>query len=104
MAFADALVEESDQTMIIIDQFAMPGGHWNIADPFVQLHQPASFYGVSSKDLSSGRIANKIDLKRLQDWIGHESIQLTLDTFGHLLADQERDAESAALASRDLFA
>ncbi len=56
MAFADVLVEESDKTMIIVDQFAKPGGHWNIAYPFVQLHQPASFYGVSSKELSSGRI------------------------------------------------
>jgi len=53
---------------------------------------------------ASGWIASKIDLKRLQVWIGHESIQLTLDTYGHLLADQERDAELAMLASRDLFA
>lgn len=52
---------------------------------------------------ASGWIANRIDLKRLQVWIGHESIQLTLDTYGHLLADQERDAELAVLASRDLF-
>lgn len=53
---------------------------------------------------ASGWIANRIDLKRLQVWIGHENIQLTLDTYGHLLADQERDAELALLASRDLFA
>lgn len=53
---------------------------------------------------ASGWIASKIDLKRLQVWIGHESIQLTLDTYGHLLADQERDAELAMVASRDLFA
>ncbi len=52
---------------------------------------------------ASGWIANRIDLKRLQVWIGHENIQLTLDTYGHLLADQERDAELALQASRDLF-
>jgi len=52
---------------------------------------------------ASGWIANRIDLKRLQVWIGHENIQLTLDTYGHLLADQERDAELALMASRDLF-
>lgn len=52
---------------------------------------------------ASGWIASKIDLKRLQVWIGHESIQLTLDTYGHLLADPERDAELAMLASKDLF-
>lgn len=52
---------------------------------------------------ASGWIANSIDLKRLQVWIGHENIQLTLDTYGHLLADQERDAELALQASRDLL-
>lgn len=55
MAFADILVTESDATLIIIDRYAKPGGHWNVAYPFVQLHQPASFYGVSSKELSGGR-------------------------------------------------
>jgi integrase len=53
---------------------------------------------------ASGWIESRIDLKRLQSWIGHENIQLTLDTYGHLLADQERDAELALQASRDLFA
>lgn len=56
MAFADILVTESDASLIIIDRFAKPGGHWNVAYPFVQLHQPAAFYGVSSKELSSGRL------------------------------------------------
>ena len=52
---------------------------------------------------ASGWIASKIGLKRLQVWIGHESIQLSLDTYGHLLADQERDAKLAILVSSDLF-
>lgn len=55
MAFADVVLTESDATMIIIDRYAKPGGHWNVAYPFVQLHQPSSFYGVSSKELSGGR-------------------------------------------------
>lgn len=55
MAFADVLLTESDATMIVIDRYAKPGGHWNVAYPFVQLHQPSSFYGVSSKELSGGR-------------------------------------------------
>jgi len=55
MAFADIILTESDATLIIIDRYAKPGGHWNVAYPFVQLHQPASFYGVSSKELGSGR-------------------------------------------------
>lgn len=53
---------------------------------------------------ASGWIANNIDLKRLQVWLGHKNIQITLDTYGHLLTDQERDAELAMKASRDLFA
>ncbi len=54
MAFADILVTDSDATIIIIDQYDKPGGHWNVAYPFVKLHQPASFYGVSSAELSTG--------------------------------------------------
>ena len=53
---------------------------------------------------ASGWIEQNIDLKRLQVWIGHESIKLTLDTYGHLLKDEARDAELALKASRDLFA
>ncbi len=53
---------------------------------------------------ASGWIESKIDLKRLQVWIGHENIRLTLDTYGHLLKDDKKDAELALKASRDLFA
>ena len=56
MAFADVILAESDATMIIVDRYAKPGGHWNLAYPFVTLHQPASFYGVSSAELSGGRL------------------------------------------------
>ncbi len=56
MAFADVLLTETDANIIIVDRFAKPGGHWNVAYPFVTLHQPSQFYGVSSKELSKGRI------------------------------------------------
>ena len=55
MAFADVLVEETDANIVIVDKYAKPGGHWNVAYPFVTLHQPSAFYGVSSKELSSGK-------------------------------------------------
>ena len=48
MAFADTILTESDATIAIVDRYAKPGGHWNSAYPFVQLHQPSQFYGVSS--------------------------------------------------------
>ena len=54
MAFVDTLLAETDANIIIVDMNHMPGGHWNKAYPFVTLHQPSSFYGVSSKELSKG--------------------------------------------------
>ncbi len=56
MAFADAILTETDATMVIADRHDRPGGHWNEAYPFVRLHQPSSSYGVSSTALGSGRI------------------------------------------------
>lgn len=54
MAFADILLTETEANIIIVDRFAKPGGHWNSAYPFVTLHQPSAFYGVSSRELSKG--------------------------------------------------
>ncbi len=54
MAFADTLLDDSDADMIIVDRHQLPGGHWNDAYPFVTLHQPSAFYGVNSRELSSG--------------------------------------------------
>jgi len=54
MAFVDTLLSETDARIVIVDGHAKPGGHWNDAYPFVTLHQPASFYGVASRELSTG--------------------------------------------------
>jgi hypothetical protein len=54
MAFADSLVAESSATIAIVDKHHRPGGHWNHAYPFVRLHQPSAFYGVTSRPLGSG--------------------------------------------------
>ena len=56
MAFADQLFSDTDATMVIVDRHDRPGGHWNEAYPFVRLHQPASYYGVSSRALGTGSI------------------------------------------------
>lgn len=56
MAFADVLVSESESTIVVVDRYHQPGGHWNRAYPFVRLHQPAALYGVNSRELGSGRI------------------------------------------------
>lgn len=55
MAFADTILNETDANIVIVDKFHKPGGHWNVAYPFVTLHQPSAFYGVSSRELSSGK-------------------------------------------------
>ena len=55
MAFADVILSETDATIVMADRYAKPGGHWNVAYPFVTLHQPSAFYGVSSLELSKGR-------------------------------------------------
>ena len=56
MAFAGTLLTETDADIVVVDRHQKPGGHWNVAYPFVTLHQPSAFYGVSSRELSSGRI------------------------------------------------
>lgn len=56
MAFADTLLTETDVNIIIVDKHHKPGGHWNVAYPFVTLHQPSAFYGVSSRELSGGKL------------------------------------------------
>ncbi|MEM6627076.1 MAG: NAD(P)/FAD-dependent oxidoreductase [Pseudomonadota bacterium] len=56
LAFADEMLTQSDAHMTIVDKRHAPGGHWNDAYPFVRLHQPSTFYGVESKELSDGAI------------------------------------------------
>jgi hypothetical protein len=55
MAFVDTLLTENpDASVVMVDRHHRPGGHWNVAYPFVRLHQPAAWYGVASRELDSG--------------------------------------------------
>ena len=55
MAFVDTLLsEDADATVLMVDREHRPGGHWNHAYPFVRLHQPSAWYGVASRELSTG--------------------------------------------------
>jgi len=56
MAFADALIADSDADVVLADRRHRPGGHWNDAYPFVVLHGPSAFYGVNSRTLGSDLI------------------------------------------------
>ena len=55
MAFTDTLLSHSDATVSLVDRRHAPGGHWIDAYPFVHLHQPSAFYGVSSVPLGHAK-------------------------------------------------
>lgn len=52
---------------------------------------------------ASAWINQRVDLKRLMTWLGHSTVQMTLDTYGHLIADDEADAAVAAATAAALF-
>lgn len=56
MAIADALLTHSDASITMVDRRHAPGGHWLDAYPYVRLHQPSAFYGVSSVPLGQDAI------------------------------------------------
>jgi NAD(P)-binding Rossmann-like domain len=56
MAFADALVDHADVSVVMVDRRHGVGGHWLEAYPFVRLHQASSFYGVASTLLGDGSL------------------------------------------------
>ncbi len=63
-------------------------------------------YGLHSlrHAAASAWIKQRIDLKRLQKWIGHEDISLTINTYGHLIEDGEGDAALIEAAQAELLA
>lgn len=68
MAFVDVLLKQDRKAeVVVVDRHPAPGGHWNDAYPFVTLHQPAAFYGVSSASLGSGGT----DLASLPEIVGY---------------------------------
>ncbi|XOV82117.1 MAG: NAD(P)/FAD-dependent oxidoreductase [bacterium] len=56
MAFVDVILNETQATVLLVDRYHQPGGHWNVAYPFVRLHQPSAFYGVNSRNLGADTI------------------------------------------------
>ena len=58
MAFTDAVIDHADVHVTLVDRRHAPGGHWQDAYPFVQLHQASVFYGVASTVLGTGAVAD----------------------------------------------
>ncbi|MEM9239025.1 MAG: FAD/NAD(P)-binding protein [Pseudomonadota bacterium] len=74
MAFVDTLLDHTDATITLVDKRDVPGGHWNDAYPFVRLHQPSSFYGVASKELSSFNVDKSGFNRGLEELASGQSI------------------------------
>jgi hypothetical protein len=56
MAFVDALINNADVTVVLLDRRHSAGGHWLDAYPFVRLHQASQFYGVASTPLGGDNL------------------------------------------------
>ncbi|MUL50133.1 NAD(P)/FAD-dependent oxidoreductase [Mycobacterium sp. CBMA293] len=56
LAFVDTILDETDASVVIVDRYDKPGGHWRLAYDYVRLHQPSEYYGVNSMTLGSGAI------------------------------------------------
>ena len=58
IAFIDEVLKRDKKSKILlVDKHDQIGGHWNDAYPFVNLHQPAAYYGVNSEPLGPGGAA-----------------------------------------------
>lgn len=53
---------------------------------------------------ASAWIKQKVDLKRLTTWLGHSSVAITIDVYGHLIVDKDEDARLIAAAQAELLA
>ena len=49
-------------------------------------------------------IEQRVNPKRVQYLMGHSSITVTFDTYGHLFEQSERDADTSAAIEKALFA
>lgn len=77
----------------------------NVLGPVLEAAQAES---VTLHDLrhaaASLWIEQRVEPKRVQTWLGHHSIQVTFDTYGHLFEAVERESKVAAAIERELMA
>ena len=79
MAFTDALIDHADVHVTLVDRRHAPGGHWQDAYPFVQLHQASVFYGVASTVLGTGEVQTSGPETGLQQRARRAEIQAYYD-------------------------
>ena len=67
----------------------------------------AKVTGITLHDLrhaaASLWIEQRVEPKRVQTWLGHHSIQVTFDTYGHLFEATERESSVAAAIEKALI-
>lgn len=62
-------------------------------------YSPHAFrHAAASRWIKSGA-----DFKRIQKWIGHENVELTLQTYGHLIEDRDYDGQLMELDASQLM-
>jgi hypothetical protein len=83
MAFTDALIDHADVHVTLVDRRHAPGGHWQDAYPFVQLHQASVFYGVASTVLGTGAVQTDGPESGLQERARRSEIQAYYDDLLH---------------------
>src|SRR6478736_7983584 len=79
MAFTDSLIDNADVHVTLVDRRPAPGGHWQDAYPFVQLHQASVFYGVASTVLGTGAAQQRGPETGLQERARRSEIQAYYD-------------------------
>ncbi len=80
MAFTDALIDNADVHVTMVDRRHAAGGHWQDAYPFVQLHQASVFYGVASTVLGTGEVQTSGPESGLQERAHRAEIQHYYDS------------------------
>ncbi len=67
----------------------------------------AKVKGLTLHDLRHGAaslwIEQRVEPKRVQTWLGHSSIQVTFDTYGHLFEAIERETSVATATEKELI-
>ena len=78
----------------------------NLVDPIQTAAKLTTRYSMHAfrHAAASLWIEQKLDPKRIQTLMGHSTIQMTFDTYGHLFEHARKDSEDAAAIERALFA
>ena len=86
---ADPVMDEKGKPVLDKDRKAIMAPRYGLHD---FRHAAASLW-----------IEQRVNPKRVQRWMGHSSIQVTFDTYGHLFDQADQDSAVAAAIERELI-